>query len=167
MTSEWLDWVQAYLERDDNIVVPIKKMWVEWHATHAEPELAAFTAGILADDRFEDMGGVDHAEDMSDLGPEELEAYLRDMEALGYYSGPRVKLRAREITLEHIARMIARHHTRMEDALRQAHEAMPEEIDEQTEGMLIEAQVKAAQLREQLRDAGLYDDEAPNEEKTG
>ena len=44
MSSELLDWVYAYLERDEDIVVPIKKMWNEWHAMHAEPSLEAFTA---------------------------------------------------------------------------------------------------------------------------
>ena len=39
MSAELFYWVQAYLERDEEIVVPIKKMWNEWHAIHEEPYL--------------------------------------------------------------------------------------------------------------------------------
>lgn len=159
MSSALLNWVHTYLEQDEEIVVPIKKMWNEWHAAHLEPSLETFTAMVLADERFEEMGGVDHTEGFEDWSPEELEAYQREMEALGYFSGPRVKLKSREITLEHIARMIKKHNDRMEEALRQAREAMPEDIDEQEEGQLIDIIEKTKEFRRQLREAGLEADD--------
>jgi hypothetical protein len=164
MTAELLDWVCAYLERDEDIVVPVKKMWNEWRAAHPAPGFEDFAAQVLADPRVEEMGGVDHTEDMDDLGPDELDEYVRDMEARGYYSGPRVKLRSRALTLEHIANMLKRHNDRMEAALRAARDAMPEDVDEQEEGMLIEAMELAKQLRQHLREAGLEppdDDDQP------
>jgi hypothetical protein len=156
MDNEVLIWVRDYLKRDEDIVVPVKKLWNEWHTQRAEPSLDAFSTLVLADDAIETMGGVDHAEGFEDWSPEELEAYRQEMEAAGYYSGLRVKLKARALTLEHIVKMITRHNDRMEDALRQARATMPEDIAEDQEGMLIDAQVQVAKLREQLRDAGLY-----------
>jgi hypothetical protein len=155
MSTELMDWVHAYLERDEDVVAPIKKMWNEWHADHAEPSLQDFTAIVLADERFEEMGGVDHAEGMDWMSEEEMEEYARDMEANGFFSGPRVKLKSRPLTLEHITRMIKKHNDRMEWALQQARESMPEDVSEQGEGALIDIQVMARQLRRQLREAGL------------
>ena len=161
MNDEVQTWVRDYLQRDEDIVVPVKKMWNAWQAEHAGPALETFTALILADAMIEAMGGVDHAEGFEEWSPEEIEEYRQEMEDLGYYSGPRVKLKARELTLEHIVKMITKHNDRMEAALHQARASMPEDIDEAQEGMLIDAQVQAAQLREQLREAGLYADDEP------
>jgi hypothetical protein len=159
-----LDWVCAYLERDEEIVVPVKKMWNEWHAAHAEPSFADFMAQVLADERVEEMGGVDHTEDMDDLSPDERDEYVRDMEAQGYFSGPRAKLKTRALTLEHIAQMIKKHNDRMENALRQAREAMPEDVSEEEEGALIHIMELAKRFREHLREAGLEpDDDKPSD----
>jgi len=160
MSVEFLDWVYTYLENDEEIVVPIKKMWNEWRASHVEPGLAEFTAAVLADERFEEMGGVDHTENMEGLSPEELADYERDMEAKGYFSGPRIKLKSREISLEHIARMLKKHNDRMETALRQAREAMPPDVSEEEEGALIHIMELAKRFRRRLRQAGLE----PNDE---
>ena len=155
MSSELLDWVCAYLEHDEDIAVPIKKMWNQWREVDDRTTLQEFSAMILADDRFEEMGGVDHGKGMEWMEPDEYEEYVQDMEALGFFSGPRVKLKTREITLEHITKMIKKHNDRMEEALRQAREAMPEDASEQEEGALIDIQVMVEKLREELREAGL------------
>lgn len=163
MSSELLDWVHDYLERDPDIVVPIKKMWNEWRQTHSQPALQDFTSAILADPRFEEMSGVDHSEGMEWMEPDGFEEYLRDMEAMGFFSGPRVKLRTRVLTLEHIANMIKKHNDQMENALRQAREALPEDASEQEEGALIEIQVMLEKLRRELREAGLESPEKESE----
>lgn len=170
MPSEMLDWVHAQLERDEDIVVPIKKMWNDWRSqswreTHGTPALQDFTAAILSDERLEEMPGVDHGHGMEWMSPDELKEYMQDMESLGFYSGPRVKLKSREITLEHIAKMIKKHNDRMEDALRQAREAMPEDTPEQEEGALIDIQVMVEKLRQELRQAGLEPPEDAQDEK--
>jgi hypothetical protein len=153
--SELIQWVCAYLEQDEDIIVPIKKMWNEWSVERGAPSLGEFTQMVLSDDRIEEMPGVDHTGDTEDMGPEEREEYERDMEANGFYSGPRVKLKSREITLEHIARMLKKHNDRMEWALQQARAAMPEDATEAEEGNLIDAIQLARQLRRDLRAAGL------------
>ena len=159
MTTEMLDWVLAYLERDEEIVVPVKKMWNEWNAAHGRPALEDFTAALLSDERIEDTGGVDHDEDREGMTPAERADYEQEMEAEGFFSGPRVKLKAREITLEHVARMIGRHSGRMVAALNDARAAMPADMDEREEGQLIDVIALAEKLRAHLREAGLVLDE--------
>ena len=159
--SELVQWVRAYLERDEDIIVPIKKMWNEWHAAQGTPMLAEFTRLVLSDESVEQMPGVDHTEEMEGMSPEEMGEYERDMEENGFYSGPRVKLRSREITLEHIARMLKKHNDRMEWALQQARAVMPEDASEAEEGTLIDVIQRARQLRRDLRAAGL---EPPEDE---
>jgi hypothetical protein len=164
MSSELIDWVYAYLVRDEDIIVPIKKMWNEWHNMHREPALAEFTEMILADERVEEMGGIDHNEGMEWMTPEELVEHERDMEGVGFFSGPRVKLKSREITLEHITRMMKKHNDRMEGALRAAHATMPDDIDEHEEGMLLDTLGKVETLRQHLRELGLEPDDTEEEE---
>jgi hypothetical protein len=159
--SELIQWVRAYLEQDEDIIVPVKKMWNEWYAAQGTPLLADFTRIVLSDDRIEEMPGVDHTDHMEGMSPEEVEEEERDMEANGFYSGPRVKLEAREITPEHIARMLKKHNDRMERALQQARAVLPEDASEADEGNLIDVIMLARKLRRDLREAGL---EPPEDE---
>jgi hypothetical protein len=92
---------------------------------------------------------------MEGMSPEEVEEEERDMEANGFYSGPRVKLEAREITPEHIAKMLKKHNDRMESALQQARAVLPEDASEADEGNLIDVIMLARKLRRNLRAAGL------------
>jgi hypothetical protein len=161
--SELTDWVRAYLERDEDIIVPVKKMWNEWYAAQGTPALADFMRIVLSDDRVEEMPGVDHANRLEGMSPEEMEEYERDMEGHGFYSGPRVKLKSRRITREHIARMLKKHNDRMERALQEARGVMPDDLSEADEGNLIDAIMLARKLRRDLRAAGLEppEDESP------
>jgi hypothetical protein len=149
------------LEQDDDIIVPVKKMWKEWHAARETPSLAEFTRIVLSDDSIEEMPGVDHTEHMDGMSPEELEEHERDMEGYGFYSGPRVKLNSREITREHIVNMLKKHNDRMEWALQQARTVMPEDATEADEGNLIDVIMRVRKLRQALRAAGL---EPPEDE---
>jgi hypothetical protein len=153
--SDIIHWVRAYLEQDEDIIVPVKKMWNEWYASQGSPSLAEFTRTVLSDDLVEEMPGVDHTGEMEGMGPEERVEYEEDMEAHGFYSGPRVKLQSRQITREHVARMLKKHNDRMEWALQQARAAMPEDATEAEEGNLIDAMHLARKLRRDLREAGL------------
>lgn len=153
--SELIHWVRAYLEEDEDIIVPVKKLWKEWYAAQGTPSLGEFTRIVLSDERIEEMPGVDHTRHMEGMSPEELEEEERDMEAHGFYSGPRVKLKSREIRLEHIARMLKKHNDRMEWALQQARAVLPEDAGEAVEGNLIDAIQLTRKLRRDLRAAGL------------
>jgi len=155
MTTELLEWVNAYLERDEEIIVPIKKMWLEWRTAHDEPSLEEFTATVLADPRNEESPGVDHNDGMEWVPPEEQAEYDRDMETRGFFSGPRLKLKSREITREHIAKMIWKHNERLETALLEARKAMPEDLSEPQEGELIDLIEKVKEFRRELQKLGL------------
>ncbi len=164
MPAQMMDWVVAYLEQDEDIVVPIKKMWAEWRSANAEPGLAEFSSEVLADARIEEMGGVDHHAGMEWMSPEDMDEYERDMEKSGFYSGPRVKLKSRPLTLDHIARTIKKHNDRLQAALEAARRALPEDAGEQEEGALIDLMIRTKQLREMLREAGLEaSDDAPDQ----
>lgn len=163
MSSALINWVNAYLEQDEDIVVPIKKLWNGWRATHASPSLAEFTALILADPRFEELPGTDHTKELADLSPDEFDDAVRDMETLDFYSGPRVKLKSRELTLEHITAMIKKHNDRMQQGLEQAYQSMPDDMNEQEEGQLLDIMALAKELREKLRQAGLETNEEKKE----
>lgn len=163
MSTELFDWVYTYLERDEEIVVPIKKMWNEWYMTHGDPSLADFTEAVLGDERFEEMPGVSHTEGPEELNPEELAEGVHEMEAMGFFSGPRVKLKSREITKEHIARMIQKHNDRLEWNLLQARLALPEEGMEEERSMWVDIMTLARQLRQHLREAGLEPDDAADD----
>ena len=160
-SSDLIQWVRTYLKQDEDIIVPVKKMWNEWHAARGTPSLAEFTRIVLSDDRIEEMPAVDRAEHMEELSPKELEEYERDMETHGFYSGPRVKLNSRWITREHIAKMLKKHNDRMESALHQARAILPEETSEADEGSLTDTLMLARKLRRDLRKAGL---EPPEDE---
>ncbi len=152
--AELLEWVYRYLEMDEEIIVPVRRMW---NALDAEtrPALEEFTALVLADPRFEVMPGAEPGEDVEGMMPEEHAAYERELEELGLFSGPRLKLKSRQITLDHIARMIARHTARMERALQQARHSMPPQVSEEEEGQLIEIIEQVKALRRALHAAGL------------
>jgi hypothetical protein len=160
-SPELIEWVRAYLEKDEDIIVPIKKMWNEWSAARGTPSLAEFTRIVLSDDRIEEMRGVDRTRHMEGMSPEEREEYEREMEARGFYYGPRAKLKSRQITRQHVARMLKKHNDRMESALHQARAVMPEDASETDEGNLIDAIMLARKLRRDLRAAGL---EPPEDE---
>jgi hypothetical protein len=149
------DWVRSYLEQDEDIIVPIKKMWNAWHAANDASTLEDFTAAILSDPEVEEMRGVNHADGLEDMDPDELAKHLEQMEHDGFYSGPRAKLRSREITAEHIAKMLKKHNDRMEAALHAARALMPEDADEADEGKVIDVIAQVEELRRTLRKAGL------------
>jgi DNA-binding Lrp family transcriptional regulator len=101
------------------------------------------------------MRGVDHAEGLEETDPDELASRLEQMERDGFYSGPRAKLRAREVTSDHIARMIKKHNDRMEAALHAARMLMPEDASEADEGKVIDVLAKVEDLRRALSKAGM------------
>jgi len=166
-SAELVEWVYARLERDEDIVVPLRKLWQEWRAAHAESQFNDFAAQVLADERIEEMHGVNHGEGLEWMNAEELAEYLDEMQDLGFFTGPRAKLKAREITLEHIVQMLKKHNDRTEWALQQARATLPQAADERVEGALIDIQYKAQQLRRQLREVGLEAAEPEQDTATG
>jgi hypothetical protein len=152
-------WIHAYLETDEAIVVPVRKMWKSWCADHEPVTIEEFTAIVEADPRIEAMPGLKDRDELEDdLG-------MNAGEVNPTY-GPRVKLKTREITLEHIARMIKLHTDQMVSALWSAHEVAPEDLSDEEEADLLSAIATATELQFKLDEAGLME-EATNYKKSG
>ena len=81
------------LETEPDFFVPVKKLWLmlQGEGLALDVELEDFHHTLTGDERFESTSGVDYKEGFEgDL--EYAEEMEREMEALGFYSGPRVKL---------------------------------------------------------------------------
>jgi len=119
MTQEVVDWAADLLATDDEFLIPIRKLWLMAHGNRLATDLSldAFHCLLEEDGRFQFDEGIDFGEGFDDP---EVEREI--MESHGYFSGPRVRLAAREITLEMIATAIKRSTDRMMMALEGAWE---------------------------------------------
>lgn len=166
MTNPMLDWVCDYLARDEEIVVPIRKMWNAWRAEHPESTLETFETTVLADPRITAVSHVDQTEGMEFASEAEREAFIREFEALGYYHGPRVKLKSREVTYEHVTRMLQKYTDRMIEALWAAHETRPIELTSEQERQLMDLIAAAKQMQRDLQEAAPSSDQSSDQAET-
>lgn len=151
LTDSIGDWIHAFLEKDDAIVVPVRKMWKAWCTEHDHVTLEEFSAIVEADPRIEAMPGLEGHDDLED----DLDM-IEDEINPAY--GPRVKLKTREITLEHIARMLKLHTDQMVSALWSAHDVAPEDLSDEEEAELLSAIATATELQFKLDEAGLMNE---------
>ena len=137
--------VVEILETDPDFYVPVKKLWLmlQGEGLALDLDLAGFHAALAADERFEFIEGVDHTEGFEDDPDFEME-----MEALGFFSGPRVKLASREMTAEDVIAGLTRSLRQLNEALQSAWEARPAG-DLEAEQMLREAIDLAGQLEQE------------------
>jgi len=138
MNDHILTRVVEILETDPDFFVPVKKLWLllQGEGLAMDLEMADLHRVLADDERFEFAPGVDHIEGFED-DPELAEEMEREMEALGFYSGPRVKLVSREMTAEDIFGAMARSLKRMNEAMQGAWEVRPEG-DQETEDQLLD-----------------------------
>ena len=136
--------------------VPVKKLWLMLQEEMLQKEslvldtnLEDFHQALLADARFEFTPGVTHDEGFEDV-PAFAEEMEREMEALGFYSGPRVKLVSREMTAEDVFSAMACSLTRMNESLQSAWEARPEG-DQDTEDQLLKILASGQQLEREIQ----------------
>ena len=146
MDEKAMERVVEILETDPDFYVPVKKLWLmlQGEGLILDLDLDAFQAQLEADDRFEFIEGVDHTEGFED--DPEFEA---EMEALGFFSGPRVKLVSREMTAEDVFAGLTRSLRQLNEALRGAWETRPED-DPEAEAMLLETLGLAEQLEREI-----------------
>jgi len=140
------------LEADPDFYIPVKKLWlmVQGEGLAQDIELEDFHRMLSDDERFEFTPGVDHREklDAEDEIAEEME---RELEALGFYSGPRVKLVSREMTAEDVFAAMARSLARMNEALQGAWETRPED-DQAVEDQLLDILAAGQKLEREIKD---------------
>ena len=139
------------LEIEPDFFVPVKKLWLMLQGEGLAPdiELEDLNRALADDVRFEFTPGVDHKEGLED-DPELAEEMEREMEALGFYSGPRVKLVSREMTAEDVFAAMARSLTRMNEALQGAWEARPKG-DQETEDQLLDILAAGQKLDREIQ----------------
>jgi hypothetical protein len=139
------------LETDPDFFVPVKKLWLMLQGEGLALDLGMddFHQLLLDDERFEFTPGVDHTKGFED-DPDLAQEMSREMESLGFYSGPRVKLVAREMTAEDVFGAMARSLTRMNEALQGAWETRPED-DQTTEDQLLDILAAGQKLEREIK----------------
>lgn len=149
-----LDVVERLLQKEEEIIVPVKKIWKMLQFDGASsavevPALKDFTALLRADDRFQFMHPIDYTEMFGDLNEEERLERVCEMEEVGFYSGERIKLKRIALTGELLARMIERSSDRMMEALAGAWESEPK--DAEGERRLLAIMEKAQKLQQDVQ----------------
>lgn len=149
------EWAGRVLETDEDILVPVKKLWNEYTAQVPGTTLAEFTRELENDARFEFFAGTNREKEMREMGlsEEEMREEEAEMEAAGFFHGPRVKLKRRAITPDHIAAMIKKHTDRMMSALWAAYDVRPEDLDEEGEQELLDIIARAKELQLKAQEA--------------
>jgi len=130
MTTGTVDWIADFLATGDEFFVPVKKLWLiaQGNRLATDLPLEEFRRLLEEDGRFAFDEGIDFGEGFGD--PESERGV---MESLGDFSGPQVRLEAREITLDMIAMAIKRSTDRLMAVLESAWEARdPEDGDVET-----------------------------------
>jgi hypothetical protein len=150
MDNRTITRVIEVLETDSDFFVPVKKLWLmlQGEGLALDVELEDFYHMLLDDERFEFTPGVDHKEGFEG-DPEFAEEMEREMEALGFYTGPRVKLISREMTAENVFAAMARSLARMNDALQGAWDTRPEG-DEDLEDQLLDILAAGQKLEREI-----------------
>jgi hypothetical protein len=140
------------LETDPGFFVPVKKLWLMLQGEGLALDIALedFHSMLAADERFEFTPGADYTEEYEE-DPEVAKDMEREMEALGFYSGPRVKLASRDMAAEDVFAAMTRSLTRMNEALQGAWETRPEG-DQEIEDQLLDILAAGQKLEREIRD---------------
>ncbi len=151
MYDHILDEAELFLEQDEDIIVPVKKIWMRIRQIAEDndwrmPSLAEFTSLLMQDERFEFMPEQEDSSVEEDLPEEELET-----EELNFYSGQRVKLARIELTPERLGQMIRRKVDDTMDALMKAWDKRPDG-DSPTEGKLLEVLSQTQKFQREVKD---------------
>jgi hypothetical protein len=150
--SALTDWAASVLETDEEILAPVKKLWIEYSVHTPGALLEEFTRALEADERFEFMEGTNPTEGLGNWMEVEITGQIAEMESLGFFGGPRVKLKNREITRDHVATMIKKHTDNMLSAVWSAYDARPEDLDEEEDAELLDLIARAKELQLKLQE---------------
>jgi len=144
--------VTEILETDLDFFVPVKKLWLtlQGEGLALDVALEDFHDALAADERFEFASGVDNKEGFED-DIEFAEEIEQEMEALGFYGGPQVKLVSREMTAEDVFAAMVRSLERMNEALQGAWDTRPEG-DPVLEDQLLDILAAGQKLEREIRD---------------
>ena len=127
MDSRTITRIVDILEIELDFFVPVKKLWLQLReeGLAQDVEIEDFHRILTEDERFEFAPDVDYRENVEN-DPEYAQQMEQEMEALGFYGGPRVKLASREMTAEDVFAAMARSLARMNAALQGAWDTRPQ-----------------------------------------
>lgn len=142
----WLDpeisqRIGEVLRQDPDFIVPVKKLYKHFLRGLALPPYEEFLAEIKASP---DLVTVDLGEDDADDWDE------AEMEALGYYNGPRVRLRDRVPTPADMAEILKRHTDKMMESLGQAYCLGTEHFTDEEEDAMLALLKRAGNLKKSV-----------------
>ena len=139
------------LETDDEFFVPLKKLWlILQNEGLVDDDLKGFQNTLQADERFEFTSGVNHRERLDGVGGQEYADEMeQEMETLGFYGGPRVKLVSRDLSPEDVFSAMARNLIRMNKALQSAWEMRPGD-DTELEDQLLDILAAGQKLEREI-----------------
>lgn len=143
MAPSPLEWAVRVLSDSDDILVPVKLLWLELQEQGMGRGLSvdSFKAMLESDERFELFEGAEYG------NGNVQEEYL--MEELGFVSGPRVKLVVRELTVEDVTRLLRQSTENMLTALEGAWEVRPVD-DPEAEQQLLDILTMAQRLKTEV-----------------
>ena len=146
------------LESDPDFYVPVKKLWLMLQSEGLAQglDLEAFHAQLADDPRFEFIDDVDQAVRVED-DPEEM----AQMQMMGLFDGPRVKLVARPMTTGDVLNGLRRSLQQLNEALQGAWTSRPEG-DPISEEILRDAMKTAERLEREVED--VLEDHEPEQE---
>jgi hypothetical protein len=134
--------IVSILEKTVDFYVPVKKIWKELSSQgYNLPNYDNFLRFLKKDKRFEVRKFKGQ-----EFGDEE------EMEELGFYSGPRVKLKSRKITKEDMQRIILKHAQNVIDNLVKVYQVKPEDLPSDKEDELIELMRRTKDLKEEIEE---------------
>lgn len=133
------------LNKDHDILVPIKKLYKHFLKDEILPPYEMFLAEIKSCPILAVVDLEDKTEDEDWDEPE--------MEALGYYTGPRVRLKDRVPSPADIAAILKRHTDRIMESLGQAYCLGAEGFTEEEEDGMLTLLERAKNLRDSVQKA--------------
>ncbi|MDE3090898.1 MAG: hypothetical protein KGJ80_16095 [Chloroflexota bacterium] len=151
--SSLTDWAASVLETDEEILVPVKGLWNKYARRAPTTSLEEFSRALEQDARFEFIQGTDPTTGLDDWTEEEVANHVAEMEALGFFGGPRVKMKNREITHDHVAKMLKKHTDQMLSALWSAYDVRPEDLPEDAQKELLDLIAQAKELQLDVQEA--------------
>ncbi len=156
MYEHILDEAERLLEQDEDVIVPVKKIWVQVRQIAEDndwqmPSFTEFTSLLMEDDRFEFISEGESTDVGEDLTEEGLDEEELEAEHIGFYAGHRVKLARIQLTPDRLGGIIRRKVDDTMGALLKAWEARPEG-DAATEDKLLEALTETQKLQREVAD---------------
>jgi len=130
------------LRADPDFMVPVKKLYKHFLQGLALPPYEEFLAEIKAspDLVVMDLGDRDEDEDWDEA----------EMEALGYYQGPRVRLKDRIPTPADMAEILKRHTDKMMESLSQAYCLGSEHFTDEEEDAMLALLERAGKMKKSV-----------------